>query len=213
VWGCKAYVLKPKADRRKGWEDKAQIGYFTGYDTSDTIGWEIYLPVSDTFETTVHVLFDERPPQRSHDYFRELDEAASVFTGVEAKSVSDFEHLIRSHHIDDEDLLLYVTKRVMPRKAYLVGYRAQITSGREEIKDSTPIHIADIERMTIATTLMMNKSTKASEKSAGSRNDTNNRKRDIIATGDLDSQPLKLQRGSGKSKKGDRRNNNSKQKK
>jgi hypothetical protein len=41
VWGCKAYVLKPKADRRKDWEDKAKIGNFTGYDTSDTIGWEI----------------------------------------------------------------------------------------------------------------------------------------------------------------------------
>jgi hypothetical protein len=54
--------LKPKADRRKDWEDNAQIGHFTGYDTSDTIGWEIYLPASDTFVTTVHMLFDERPP-------------------------------------------------------------------------------------------------------------------------------------------------------
>jgi hypothetical protein len=70
--------LKPKADRRKDWEDKAQIGYFTGYDTSNTIGWEVYLPASDTFVTTVHVIFDER----SDDYLRELDEAASVVTGV-----------------------------------------------------------------------------------------------------------------------------------
>jgi hypothetical protein len=38
VWWCKAYVLKPKADRRKDWEEKANIGYFTVYDTSDTIG-------------------------------------------------------------------------------------------------------------------------------------------------------------------------------
>jgi hypothetical protein len=38
----------------------------------------------------MRVLFDERPPERSDDYFCELDEAASVFTGVEAKSVSDF---------------------------------------------------------------------------------------------------------------------------
>jgi hypothetical protein len=61
--------LKPNADRRKDWEDKVQIGYFTGYDTSDTIGWEIYLPVSDTFVMTVHVLLDERPPERSDDNF------------------------------------------------------------------------------------------------------------------------------------------------
>jgi hypothetical protein len=107
--------------------------------------------------------------------------------------------------------LLYVTKRVMSRKGYLVGYRAQITSGREQIEDSTLIHIADIEKMTIATTLMTNKSTNASEKSAGSQNNSkNNRERDTIATGDLDPQPLKLQRGSGKAKKGDKRNHNSK---
>jgi hypothetical protein len=81
MWGCKAHLLKPKADRRKDWEDKAQIGYFTGYDTSKTIGWEIYLPASDTFE---------RLPKRSDDYFRELDEVASVCTGIEAKLVSDY---------------------------------------------------------------------------------------------------------------------------
>ena len=29
-WGCKAYVLVPKADRRKDWEDKALIEHFIG---------------------------------------------------------------------------------------------------------------------------------------------------------------------------------------
>jgi hypothetical protein len=102
----------------------------------------------------------------------------------------------------------------MPQKGYLVRYKAQIISGCKQIKDSTSIHIADIERMTIATTLMTNKSTNASKNSAGSRDNTkNNRERDTIATGDLDPQPLKLQRGSGKVKKGDKRINNSKQKK
>jgi hypothetical protein len=114
--GCKNYVVKPKADRITDWKNKAQIGYFTGYDTSDRIGWEIYLPVSDTFVKTLHVLFDEKSFERSVDYCRELDDAASVFTKVEAKSVSDYEHLIGSHHVDDEDLLLYVTKRIISRK-------------------------------------------------------------------------------------------------
>ena len=35
--------------------------------------------------------------------------------------------------------------------------RSQITSGREQIEDKTTIHVADIERMTIATKLKMNK--------------------------------------------------------
>jgi hypothetical protein len=76
--------LKLKGGRRKDWEDKAQISYFTGYETSDTTGWEIYLPASDTFVSTVHLLFDDRPLKRSDDYFHELDKAAIVFTGVEA---------------------------------------------------------------------------------------------------------------------------------
>jgi hypothetical protein len=93
------------------------------------------LPVYETFVRTVHVLVGKSPPERSDDYFRNLDEAASVFKGVETKSVSDYKHLIGSHHVDDEDSLLYVIKRVMSRKGYLIGYRAKITSGREQIED------------------------------------------------------------------------------
>jgi hypothetical protein len=53
---------------------------------------------------------------------------------------------------------------------------------------------------------MMNKMTNASEKSAGSQdNIKKNRVRDIIAAGVLYPQPLKLQRGSGKAKKGNKR--------
>jgi hypothetical protein len=62
VWKCTAYVLKMK-------EGKEQISYFTGYDTNDTIDWEIDLPVSDIFVTTVHVLFDKRSSQNRYDYF------------------------------------------------------------------------------------------------------------------------------------------------
>ena len=40
TWGCKAYVLKPKASRFKDWDDKALVGYFVGY-SETTVGWEI----------------------------------------------------------------------------------------------------------------------------------------------------------------------------
>jgi hypothetical protein len=147
VWGCKAYVLKPKADRRKDWDDKAQIGYFVGYST-DTVGWEIYLPDSDTFVTTVHVLFDERVPERSEDYFKELDEAAAVFTKPDGESVADFQYLVDTHHIDDEDQLLYQTKRVVERKGKIVAYRAAVTGTRILTEEKTPIHVADVVKLT-----------------------------------------------------------------
>ncbi len=39
--------------------------------------------------TTVHVLFDEEIPERSADYFKELDEA-TVKVDPEERSVNDF---------------------------------------------------------------------------------------------------------------------------
>ena len=74
-WGCKAYVLIPKADRRKDWEDKAMVGYFIGYSKTKA---DYRILLCDTVVTSVHVLFDECIPERGADYFRELDEATVV---------------------------------------------------------------------------------------------------------------------------------------
>ena len=84
-WGCKAYVLIPKADRRKDWEDKSMAGYFIGYSTSK-VGYNILL--GDTVVTSVHVLFDESIPERSADYFKELEESL-VRTDPEERHVSN----------------------------------------------------------------------------------------------------------------------------
>ena len=74
-WGCKAYVLVPRADRRKDWDDKAMVGYFIGYSKTKA-GYRILL--GDTTVTSVRVLFDESIPERSADYYRELDEATVI---------------------------------------------------------------------------------------------------------------------------------------
>ena len=63
--GCKAYVLVPKADRRKDY--KASVGYFIGYSKTKT-GYRVLL--GDTVVTSVHVLFDESISARSADYFK-----------------------------------------------------------------------------------------------------------------------------------------------
>ena len=52
-WGCNAYVLVPRADRRKDWEDKAMVGYFIGYSNTKA-GYRILL--DDTSVTSVHVI-------------------------------------------------------------------------------------------------------------------------------------------------------------
>ena len=143
-WGCKAYVLKPKADRRKDWEDKAYVGYFIGYST-DKAGYRVM--VRDTVMTSVHVLFDESIPPRNEEYFKELDEV-TVKVDPEERRVTDYDYLVGKHHIDEG--LLYITTRVVVEKRgnFIVGYRALVTSGRQQIEDKTPIHIADVQSLT-----------------------------------------------------------------
>lgn len=141
-WGCKCYVLKPKADRRKDWEDKAWVGYFLGY-SKNQVGYKVML--QETELTSVHVLFDESIPERLTDYFKEL-EAATVRTDPCERLLTDFDYLIGKHHM--EEGLLYITTRVVIRRGLIVGFRALVTGGRQQIEDKTPIHIADVQLMT-----------------------------------------------------------------
>ena len=94
--------------------------------------------------TSVHVLFDESIPERSADYFRDLDEA-TVKCDPEERLVSDFDWLVGQHHKDGG--LLYKTTRVVVRGGLIVGICALITAGKQQVED-TPIHIADVQTMT-----------------------------------------------------------------
>ena len=57
---------------------------------------------------SAHVLFDEKIPNRQTDYFREIDETAVKFAPDE-KRLEEYEYLVNTHHIDDEDGLLYIS--------------------------------------------------------------------------------------------------------
>ena len=147
-WGCKAYVLIPKADRRKDWEDKAMVCYFIGYSKTKA-GYRILL--CNTVVTSVHVyictkvLFDECIPELSADSFRELDKA-TVKSHLEERQVGDFDWLVGQYHMDEG--LLYKTTRVIVRRDLIVGFRSLITAGKVQVEDKTPIHIADLQSMT-----------------------------------------------------------------
>jgi hypothetical protein len=53
--------------------------------------------------TAVHEYCNEMPPERSDDYFCELDKAVSVFTKAEANLLSDFKSLTGSHYVAECD--------------------------------------------------------------------------------------------------------------
>ena len=46
IWGCKCYALKPIAERKKDFDDKAYSGFLVGYSTENT-GYIIFVPALD----------------------------------------------------------------------------------------------------------------------------------------------------------------------
>jgi hypothetical protein len=133
-WGCKCYVLKPKADRRKDWEEKGMIGHFLGYST-DKQSWLCYLPEYDNFVTSVHILFDENIPARDADYFTAFD-ASIIKINPDEHTVTDYAHLVRTHHMD-EGILYVVTRVIITHKGHIVAYRALDVLSSKTSRSST----------------------------------------------------------------------------
>ena len=64
---------------------------------------------------------------------------------------SHYDYLVGTEHIDDEDGMVFQTTRVVVRKGLIVAFRRLVTSaGDQPREESTPIHMADVARMTAA---------------------------------------------------------------
>ena len=50
--------------------------------------------------------------------------------------------------INSTSLRVFCTTRVVVRSGLIVGFRALITAGKQQVKDKTPVHIADVQSMT-----------------------------------------------------------------
>jgi hypothetical protein len=99
---------------------------------------------------SVHVVFNEVIPEPSADYFSEL-EKLKIEVASDSKDPSEFQYLVGTPHIDDEDGLVYNTTRVVVRKGFIVAYRRLITPGEPQPREeATPIHVADVVRMSAA---------------------------------------------------------------
>ena len=82
--------------------------------------------------TAVHVLFEKPIPERSADYFRELDEE-TVKIYAEEQQVSDFDWPVVRYHMDKG--LLYKPARVVVRIGLIVACRSLVTAGRQQVED------------------------------------------------------------------------------
>ena len=64
---------------------------------------------------------------------------------------TNFQYLVGTHHIDDEDGLVNETTRVVFRKGSIAAYRRLVTSSDTKPREeATPIHIADVACITAA---------------------------------------------------------------
>jgi hypothetical protein len=76
IWGCKCYALKPVAERRKDFDDKAHSGFLVGYAQQNT-GYLVFVPALDKIITSVHVIFNEIIPDPTAEYFTLLSSKSS----------------------------------------------------------------------------------------------------------------------------------------
>jgi hypothetical protein len=145
------YALKPIEERRKDFDDKAYSAFLVGYAQENT-GYLIFIPSLDKIIVSVHVVFSEVIPDPTAEYFAEL-EKLKIEVASNSKDPSHYDFLVGTKHIDDEDGLVYVyqTTRAVVRKGFIVAFRRLVTSaGVQPREESTPIHVADVARMTAA---------------------------------------------------------------
>ena len=70
---------------------------------------------------------------------------------MEFKDSAVFLFLVGSNYLDDEDGLVGETSRTVVINCFIVAYRRLITSGDSKpLEEATPIHVANVARMTVA---------------------------------------------------------------
>jgi hypothetical protein len=141
-------VRRPRDSLRKDWGDTTRV-YLVGY-SETPLGYRVYIPELRTEMTSVHCIFDEMIPDRESEFFEQIDQ---MYTDVETQNAQqeDFEYLIGTRHVDDEDGLEYVVTRVGKLRGDVVAWRAPWLNGHEGHEESVSLNVADVARMTAAT--------------------------------------------------------------
>ena len=92
IWGCKCCALKPKADRRKDFNEKVYTGFLVGYAQQNT-KYLVFVPALDKTVVSVHVVFNEIIPDPSVEYFSEL-ERLQIEVASESRDPKDYQFLV-----------------------------------------------------------------------------------------------------------------------
>ena len=148
-FGCRAWMVIPKEKRRKNWRSRVIQGIYMGI-SEDTIQSQIiFEPVRNEYITTTHVHFE---PDSAYDY--RLAETEVDLEDAGSGTISDYEWLVGTRHIDPDDYQLYEVSRVgtvrFRQNEYIVGYRTLLYPNGLVFSKVEPeaIHIEDLVRIT-----------------------------------------------------------------
>ena len=148
IWGCRAYARKPRNYLRKDLSEKVYSGYLIGYSVDKEIGYKIWVPSLKEVVISVHCNFNEVIPEYREEYFRELNQYDFSYQNGEMDP-NEFNHLVGTKYIDDEDWLEYLNTKVGVVGKNIVVWRAPVVNAQGDIgiQEDAPIHVADVVRM------------------------------------------------------------------
>ena len=148
IWGCQAYARKPRNYLRKDLSEKVYCGYLIGYSVDREIGYKIWVPSLKEIVISVHCNFNEVIPEYREEYFTELNKYDFSYQNGEMNP-NEFNHLVGTKYIDDEDWLEYQNTKIGVVGKNIVMWRAPVvnTQGDIGLQEDAPIHVADVVRM------------------------------------------------------------------
>jgi len=145
TWGSRAYALNHI--KYKDFKAKSVPGIFVGMIQNDLqYQYEIYLPSKNEFITSGDVIFCEHVGRAEPE--RLLPPISLIPDNFESLDVNDYQYLVDTIHMDNEEGILYKVTKVYAHKGLAVADRV-IYNDNDNSGKSEMIHLKDILRMPI----------------------------------------------------------------
>ncbi|CAM9144729.1 unnamed protein product, partial [Ectocarpus fasciculatus] len=151
VWGCLAWILEPRVDRRKDFHPRGVQGRLIGYSDLPK-GWVFWVPEISDVVVSVNATFDENIPSCKEDsYFEELEPQLVPLDTIEG-SITSYKKLVNQYYTDPDDNMLYQVAKVRTLKdGTIVAYVRCVREGRKTKPLRQPLHVRDVEQMVART--------------------------------------------------------------
>jgi len=144
TWGCRAYVMNHVRDSDYG--ARSVEGIFVGMNPRNPVTYEydIYIPAKNLFVTSGDVIFCEHVGRKEPE--RLLPPILSLKGSCERLNVKDYQELIDTVHMDNEEGVTYKVIKVYSSKGLAVVDRVLYDPNRSNEKGGVidTVHLKDV---------------------------------------------------------------------